>query len=238
MNRNESREAELDRHQAAEREKKRQEWRVQDFVNAGDDVCNVICQHTPNTRELGLGHKVHFSSMISNKTTGGGLEFRKGIEVFDRLVEAHEVLKVPQWKDDIHSPTWAPDDCNHSRIGNKAEVVGKAMVELEADGNAQYKAYKVSFWIRLPDGDQEAVEVQIALESLPIGWMSHPKFKGFSSIDGSCTGIELDAPRDLPHARVRCNMGSSGSYRSEAYFESTAAFKKSYWEAQRQKNHA
>lgn len=210
------REEALLRQQEAERQKKRQEWRVIDFLGIKDESMRVvICTHDDSSGKT----DTHFAAIISREPVGS-LTHREAVALMREFIERGIVTDeiVEKWKNPGFSATWAPASCNYSRAGREAEMIGTAQVKLEVSGTARFCTRDLVFWAQMPGGDQEFIKIVMHLDSLPLGWESHPRFLGFDASNGHCKGVQVLTPAKLPGATVRTGLGQSDSWRVDHYW--------------------
>jgi hypothetical protein len=222
----EEREAALAAEQEKERQEARVKWRVLDFLDLGDSLWTSVCWHNRKEgSELKPFASVSVSLANSIGHCAGALGTRAALSILRRFQARGDIQTVPMWQEPGFSAVWWPDECNCSRLKKGAEKVGEAQIELTATGNSQYHARSLAFWVRLPDGDREFVELHLNLDRLPKPWEHHPKFTGFSRHDGSVTSLELAPPPGLGGgACIRKGLGSPGSWRSETYWTTSEDF--------------
>ncbi len=222
------REKRLDAELKRERQKRREEWEVEDAL-AIPDYRLVLCLHEGKD-----GLESFWSAGVRSKTAASGDITHEGL--LDLLKTFEERIQpVSFWQEvsstgaPVTSSVWMPDACNFSRPARHSVKRGEAAVELEANGNARYHARSVSFWIQIPSGRWVELDVQVA--HFPRTWEVRPEFKGFSQNDGSCTSMDIEAPRGLPAGYARKGMGSRDAWRFENYWPTVASFRKAFMAA-------
>jgi hypothetical protein len=223
MTTQEEREAEL----AREQEKRRGQWRLLDFLALGDGFKTCLTAQNLHAKDLQPFYSV---SVTATKNYGRDLDMREALGIIEQFQARGDVQSVSRWKEPSSSAVWWPDECNISRTTPGAEKIGEAQVGLEAAGAARFHSRELSFWTRLPDGDRTFARLHLQLRRFPLKWEHSPRYKGFSPIDGRCTGMSIEPPSGLPDAYVRKGMGSVDHWRSEYYWETVQAFTDQLWE--------
>ena len=216
------REKTLDQELETLRRKRQAEWAIADELKIPEEYRTVFCHHVPKD-----GRDPHWSVMV-----------RKGYEGLDRsdvirIIELYEdrIRPVDRWQHvnsdgtPVTMAVWAPEKCNCSAPGQvrHAEKVGEAVIELCANGTAKLHYRKVGFWIR-SNSTGEWLEFDLEVSRFPHDWESRPRHKGFSSIDGECTGMEYEGPKGLKGV-VRNGLGSRDSWRFETWWDNVKEFK-------------
>ena len=223
METNEERELSLTLRQERERYEERAKWRILDYLDLGSDVRTSVCAH-PGKEPL----KPNFSVSVYSKTFPSGLEPRRGLRILDHIDARMTIPSVGRWKEGQHvSDVWMPMECNFSRIKPGADEVGSAQVELTENGNSKFRVRKVSFWIQMPDGRKEFVELTLQLSTLPTSWTVNPLYTACDPHSGDCAVRgTLEKPSGLPTAYVRVGMGAADSWRVKTYWNTVDEFRK------------
>ncbi len=217
----EDREAALEEDAAALKSERRREWRVIDFLGLPPEFQVIVTYHEPVSA---ADYAPHFGAGIQSAGIPSALTLAAAIPVLRKFHAAGEILSVPRWKCPTYTPVWRPAECNYSRLRPGAEHVEDAEVELQANGTLDFRVRELSFWLRLPDGEREFVDVRLILSCLPQSWEHTPCYSGFSTSTGECTGVTLAVPPGLDSAYIMTSLGSRGSWRAETYWETVDQF--------------
>ena len=202
------------------------EWAIADELQLPDYLSVVYCHHVPKD-----GREPHWTVMLrKDHNNGRDLDFRALLEVIDQFGD--RIRSVDRWQhvssdgSPVTMATWSPEPCNCSAPAwvHHAEKVGEAKIELSANGTAKFHARKVSFWIK-SESTGVWLEFDVEVNRFPQKWESRPRFKGFSSIDGECTGMEFDGPPGL-NGTARTGLGSRDSWRFETWWDDVDEFRK------------
>ncbi len=186
------------------------EEKIKQFLNFDPALRVSLCRHFVKDTQT-----YYWTVGVSDQRTCKPLDPRDAIDVIEKQKDL--ILTVPLFAESGWAESMAPEIVNCSA---KGEQTGVAQIALNQHGNQHYRSYEIRYWMEVPEVG--FVEMDLDVLRLPSAWQAAAHYKGFSTVDGSPTKVEIEPPREISAKRI--GSGSVGSYRYRSFWEDADTF--------------